>query len=222
MTNDMIKNLSKAVIYPLGNKAKGVECMFNPSEYTISKSNSYTPQKNTKGKNPVGDFLSVGSMELRLSLIFDTYKTGKDVTTTTNRLWEFMDPQEETRNKKSAKSEPIKVVFEWGGFKFVAVIKSITQQFTLFSREGTPVRAKVDVNFTQYEDPNDKRTKMTNPTSGGGPTDRIWKFVAGDRLDTIAEKVYSDTSKWRIIAEHNQLTNPLAVQPGTLLRIPED
>jgi nucleoid-associated protein YgaU len=115
---------------------------------------------------------------------------------------------------------PPEVAFEWGVFRFVAVITEMTQKFTLFKLDGTPVRAKVDVTFTQHKDVNDYPGQ--NPTSGGGPIQRIRQVIAGDRLDTIAFEVYGDATRWRNIAEHNQINNPLDLHPGQQLAIPMD
>ena len=121
---------------------------------------------------------------------------------------------------KGDKVAPPQVAFEWGVFRFVSYITNMTQKFTLFKHDGTPVRAKVNVTFTQYTDVEDY--KPQNPTSGGGPIERVWRVIAGDRLDTIAAEVYQDATKWRLIAEHNQIVNPLALRPGQQLSIPVD
>lgn len=45
----------------------------------------------------------------------------------------------------------------------------------------------------------------------------------GDRLDTLANQFYSDSSLWWIIASANNLHDaPFAVSDGTILRIPVD
>ncbi|MCP5099187.1 MAG: LysM peptidoglycan-binding domain-containing protein, partial [Chloroflexi bacterium] len=53
-----------------------------------------------------------------------------------------------------------------------------------------------------------------------GPKTQIWHVSAGDRLDTIAAKIYGDATKWRIIATRNQITDPLQLYPGQQLTIP--
>ncbi|MBR0258488.1 MAG: LysM peptidoglycan-binding domain-containing protein [Synergistaceae bacterium] len=40
------------------------------------------------------------------------------------------------------------------------------------------------------------------------------------RIDLIAWKYYRDVSLWWIIAEFNNISNPLEILPGTTLRIP--
>jgi hypothetical protein len=88
--------LQKAKIYEVDKdgKSKGepVTCMFNPAEYTVSKSNSFNEKANPKGNAPNSEFATVGSQKLKLSLTFDTYEAGKDVSEVTRKLWEFMKP----------------------------------------------------------------------------------------------------------------------------------
>lgn len=223
---DAFKKPQRAVIYAVKDdfnevndpKLPPVKCMFNPAEYKISKTNSYKENLSTEGTTPTTQFVSVGPQSLNLSLTFDSYEQGTDVNKLTGGLWKFMEPNKVTVNNGVKKNEPYQVAFEWSSFRFVAFITSLTQSYTLFTHEGVPVRAKVDVVFTQYADMEDY--PPTNPTSGGGAVEQTWKVVAGDRLDTIAAEVYRDATQWRKIAEHNQLTNPLALRPGQVLRIP--
>jgi hypothetical protein len=197
-----------------------VHCMFNPTEYSVSKTNQFKEIQRQRGGAAPAEFQSVGSQTLKLNLMFDTYEEGKDVSKLTRDLWLFMKPKERSESRQKPKGDPIQVAFEWGVFRFVAYITSITQQFTLFTHEGVPVRAKVDVSFTQYKDLEDYHEISTNPTSGGGEIEQIWVVKAGDRIDGIAAKVYEQATQWRRIAEHNHLTNPLALRPGQILRIP--
>jgi nucleoid-associated protein YgaU len=227
MPESLLTDLVRAKIYEVdqdGNEMGGmaVPCMFNPTEYTVSKQNQYKENKTQKGNTSGAEFASVGSQSLKLSLMFDTYEAGTDVSEETRKLWKFMQPKERSGNNQNSKDEPVQVVFEWGVFRFVAYITNLTQRFTLFTHEGVPVRAKVDVDFTQYNDVEDYQERKQNPTSGGGEAEQIWKIIAGDRLDNIAAKVYRDATQWRRIADYNQLKNPLALRPGQTLRIPLD
>jgi hypothetical protein len=217
-------NLASARIYQVDKDGEpaglSVTCMFNPFEYTVSKSNSFSEKQKHASDTPQGEFFKSGAQTLKLNLIFDTYETGEDVSQKTNKLWKFMMTKTQKKGKKEEKKEPPQVAFEWGVFKFVSHITNMTQKFTLFTNDGTPVRAKVDVTFTQYTDVNDYPNQ--NPTSGGGPIERMWRVVAGDRLDTIAAEVYHDATRWRVIAKHNGIVNPLALRPGQRLIIPVD
>lgn len=196
-----------------------VFCMFNPYEYSVSKQNTYSEKPKNRSNSPAFDFKKAGPQTLKLSLFFDTYESGEDVSNTTNQLWAFMQPKDSRANPQ--KKEPPRVAFNWGSFRFAAVITSMTQKFTLFQANGTPVRAKVDVTFTQHKDVEDYRNSPQNPTSGGGPIMRTWHIVNGDRLDNIAARIYGDATLWRLIAEYNNIDNPLSLRPGKKILIPE-
>jgi nucleoid-associated protein YgaU len=47
-----------------------------------------------------------------------------------------------------------------------------------------------------------------------------YRVNEGDRIDLIAEQFLGSPSKWRIIADENDLGNPHAIEEGALLRIP--
>ena len=216
-----VSGLETAVIYEAdesGNKiGNEVPCMFNPYEYTVSKQNSYSEKPRNQSETPAFDFKKAGAQTLKLSLTFDTYESGEDVSTKTRKLWYFMKPK--PAKSDPDKKEPPRVAFEWGSFRFAAVVTSMTQKFTLFTKSGTPVRAKVDVTFTQHND--EVEDYPQNPTSGGGPILRTWQIIRGDRLDNIAAEVYGDATQWRTIAEYNHVDNPLALLPGQEIIIPE-
>ena len=42
----------------------------------------------------------------------------------------------------------------------------------------------------------------------------------GDTLSGIAGEKYDDPAMWRVIAEENDIDNPLDLEPGTVLVIP--
>lgn len=195
-----------------------VLCTFNPFEYTVSKTNTYSEESRNQSDVPQMTFKKAGSQTLKLALTFDTYESGEDVSLTTNKLWYYMQPK--TPPSGGDRKEPPSVAFLWGVFRFVAVITAMTQKFTLFQPNGTPVRAKVDVTFTQHNDVNDYPAQ--NPTSGGDQILRTWDVTRGDRLDTIAAAIYGDATKWRQIAEYNNLDNPLTLQPGQTIIIPQE
>lgn len=193
-----------------------VTCMFNPFEYTVSKSNTFSEPNAANGKNqPDAEFSQASAQRLKLNLLFDAYEAGGDVRQQTDKLWKLMEVQPRPGRDKGS---PPAVAFQWGSFYFVAYITTMTQKFTLFNKDGVPVRAHVDVEFTQYIDEADYPPQ--NPSSGGGEVERAWQVIGADRLDNIAADVYGDAARWRQIAQFNGIVNPLALQPGQSLLIP--
>ncbi|MCU0520138.1 MAG: LysM peptidoglycan-binding domain-containing protein [Anaerolineae bacterium] len=219
-------NLQAARIYEVDDagEEKGggvsVDCMFNPFEYTVTKTNTYKQERQNRSDVPSFEFEKAGPQALKLTLVFDTYESDEDVSLKTNQLWKLMESKTRREGNRNRKVPPPEVAFEWGVFRFVAVVTNMTQRFTLFKPDGTPVRASVEVTFTQHKDLEDYPSQ--NPTSGGGDIERVWRVTAGDRLDTIAYAVYGDAARWRAIADYNHLDDPLALRAGQPLIIPSE
>jgi len=223
-------NIDKAGRFKLKDvvqSAGGIEvaCMFNPYEYTVTKSNSFAELESANGGNsPRAQFQKAGPQTLQLRLLFDTYGSwqGKEeftsVTEHTNKLWQLMAVKTKQGNNPQDKDSPPLVAFIWGKLYFVAYITQMTQKFTLFAHDGTPVRAEVELTFTQYVDLDDYPSQ--NPTSGGGPIARVWRVSGSDRIDTIAAQVYGNAAQWRLIAQYNKLDNPTQLRPGQQLLVP--
>jgi hypothetical protein len=235
--------MKTAVIYKLNKQGVHIEppikCMFNPTEYKISKSNSWTPGKG-KGLNlPSVDFGNGGAEMLTMQLFFDTYsidKDGKPYTDEdgkpfdvrevyTNKILNLMLVDDKLTDDKNKKGRPPYVRFVWGKtWVFTAVITQINQQFTLFLGDGTPVRATLDVTFQQVQrDSKGEATREyppTNPTSGGTGGERVWTVREGDSLALIAYQEYGDATRWRPIAAQNRLSEVRQLRPGMVLEIP--
>lgn len=228
MTNPTTAGLVKAMIIEaeesgatIKKKEGGISipCMFNPEDYTIAQSNTYQVVYENGSDVPKMEFSGAGERSLKLNtLYFDTYESKKDVTQITRKLFALMKPSVEYQHENETKKRPSPVIFRWGMFKFFAVITTCSQKFTMFLQNGLPVRAEVQVEFKQH-----LKTDMylpQNPTSGGGPVERIWQVKAGDRLDLIAAQVYRDATIWRLIADRNQIVDPMSLRAGQNLRIP--
>jgi len=197
-----------------------VECMFNPTEYSFSKQAEWK-EKSRRGQNvPHLEFSGGKPTELKLQLFFDTYEAGEDVRQRyTNALWKLAMVDSNLSDSKTKKSRPPKCEFRWGTtWSFKAVVTQISQKFTLFLPDGTPVRATLDVTMKQIED--EGLYPRQNPTSGSGEGHRVHTVRQGERLDWIATQEYGDPNMWRFIAEENGIDNPFELRPGTLLRLP--
>lgn len=218
-----VTSLAKAIIINIDKPVSiPVKCMFNPKEYSLNKSNRWF-QGQAAGRNvPQTEFISGEAATMSMQLFFDTYDSGLDVRDLyTRHLWNMMMVDQTLRDPRTMKARPPRVRFIWGkSWSFDAVITSMKQQFTLFTDMGFPVRAMVDITFQQIKDPGSAR--MQNPTSGGEGGERVYVVTAGDTLAWIAFKEYGDSTKWRLIADANKLTNLRKLAPGTVLVIPND
>lgn len=202
-----------------------VHFMFNPAELTITKANDWGPADGKgdsgKGKNiPIIVFKKGGAQRLKLQLFFDTYEQKEDVRKAyTNLIWKMMMIDESTVNNKSQKGEPPKVEFKWGEISFIGIIKDISQKFTMFLEDGTPVRTTVDISLEQVTD----EYSYPSQRPGDPPPSTRDAVIAtlGARLDAIAAEKTGNAANYRQVAEANNIDNPKKIAPGTNLTIPK-
>lgn len=213
-------SLAKAVIINLDQNSQRIECLFNPGEYTFTKQNAWVPGGSAGRDMPQLEFESGRPATLQMQLFFDTYAEQADVRERyTDGIWRLMMVEQKLMDPKTGKARPPMVRFQWGrSWSFDAVITTITQRFTLFLSDGTPVRATLDVTFQQVKDTG--QLKPQNPTSGGTGGERVWTVSSGDSLLSIAYEVYGDPGKWRLIADANRLTEVRSLPAGLVLEIP--
>src|SRR5215213_2226160 len=191
-----MSNLEPALIVKLDKAGKTsgppIKVMFRPKELNISKQNNWQASNSPKTNAPKFEFKGGGAETLKLQLFFDTYIDKEDVREKyTTAIYRLMRIDEESRDKKTKKGRPPTVRFQWGKtVGFNAVITNISQRFSLFLPDGTPVRAVLDVSFQEVEED----YKKQNPTSGGVGGERHWLVKVGDTLAFIAFNEYGDSN----------------------------
>lgn len=210
----------KAFLEIEGNSAT-VPCMFNPAEFSVSRANSWHGESLAGQGVPSLQYRGAQSGSMSLSLTFDTTDTGDAVTKHTGRILTLMDvdPSLPGTDPQSNNARPPYVIFHWGNMhSFKAVVASLNLQFVYFSSTGIPLRAKVDLALTQYEESN--AFGPQNPTSGTPQPHRVHRVQPGETLDRIAARYYGDPTRWRQIASANGIVDPLALRNGSLLSVP--
>ena len=95
----------------------------------------------------------------------------------------------------------------------MGVVSDLRQNFTLFSNDGRPLRAMVNVQFREYLD-------IERDQIETDPEVSTYVVQRGDTISSIATAVYGDPTRWRAIAQINGLTNPRRIEAGTVLNIP--
>lgn len=112
---------------------------FNPKELQVEKSATWQSMNETKDE-PRGMFGPATPATLAVTLLFDTYekKTSvyKDYVAHLERLVHVISSQT---------IRPPMCIFIWGKFCFPGVIESLSQKYTMFIADGTPVRCEVSL-----------------------------------------------------------------------------
>jgi nucleoid-associated protein YgaU len=198
---------------------KELRFMFNPTEYTVSKSAKWTRPTTSSAKSATKpEFGGAQPQAVSMEVFFDDFEAKGDVATRVQTLLDWTKPTKVSVNKKQP-SPPI-LAFEWGtnpalaGFR--GFLKSVTAKYTLFKQDGTPVRATAQI--AMEEVPTDP--KGQNPTSGTIDSRRTHLINEGDSLHSIAFQEYGDPRLWRSLATYNGIDDPLRVRPGTRILLP--
>jgi phage tail protein X len=203
-----------------------IQVLFNPTEYTITKTNTWN-FKQVKGKSlPPASFGGGNPREISLSLLLDvTLLDGKSVLDITNKLFKMMDVPS-GQGAGGASSAPAFVTFRWGAVDtFKAVCTSLTVAYQLFQPNGVPLRADVKLQLKQAGEASTASSGSANAAQN--PTTRqrgglgVHTVRDGDTLPSIAYRTYGDATKWRVIAEINGVDNPLHLRRGLALTLPE-
>jgi nucleoid-associated protein YgaU len=197
-----------------------IPCWFNPTQYSISKANTWNvkPPVGKKKGPPKAQFGGGQPKELSLDLLFDASDSSRDIRREiVNKLFEMMEANEQFADAKHKKSaRPPTITFTWGEQVLEAVAKSLSVQYTLFNPDGKPIRAAVKLALLEVPTGG---LEGQNPTTRGEVL-RTHLVKDGDTLPSIAHAAYHDPTQWRVIAEANGIDDPLAVHRGQSLAIP--
>ena len=203
-------------------KNEVIKFLFNPADLTLTKSATWNAAENKGGNAPELRFSAGQSGTLALSITLDTTDTGEDVTYHTNKLLDLLkvDMSLAGSDKNRNKGRPPWVEFHWGPLhSFRAVVERLQIKFTYFAADGMPLRAKADLALKQYAD--EAVQPLQNPTSHTPSLQTVHRLSHGETLDRLAARHYADPTRWRLIAEANDIVDPLGLHPGDLLVIPE-
>jgi Contractile injection system tube protein/LysM domain len=216
--------LEKLEMTPLDQKgakvaARRFKVMFNPTTYSISSSVTWEPQASRELNVPPLTYGGGASRTLTLELFYDVTEPIDgaridDVREETNKVVTL------ARKDRDLGRPPV-VAIEWGAapltgsdFPFIGVVSALTQNFTLFNADGTPVRADLNVTFTEFASPEIEQRKL-DPEF----TTRV--VTRGDTLSGIAAELYGDPALWRVIARANRLDDPRQLEIGRRLQVPK-
>jgi hypothetical protein len=226
---DMIKIVATEVDITLEGKIASDgprEGLFNPTTYSVAKTTEWkeTP---IRGYNaPALQFDRGASKVVSMSLLFDTFEAGKDVRSGENGTDNLARLAEVIDSSKPQKDRPPLIELFWGDKAIGSpqpcswVLTSYTLRFTLFAPVGggvVPVRAVADVSFKEYVP---RKTQAKNPPRSSPDKAKLHTVVEGDTLWGLAAIEYGDPTKWRPIADANQIRDPRTLETGRQILIP--
>jgi nucleoid-associated protein YgaU len=184
---------------------------FNPTQYVIEKGNNFAEVPIPGLESPPLQFIRGNAEKLTTELLLDTSDTLVDVRLMyTNQLRALLDVQAELH------APPI-LRFVWDTQIFVGVIESMSFNFQLFTPEGIPLRAHLNLSLKEYRT---VEQQVAASPHNSTDVDKAYTVRRGDSLSAIAAATYDDPSAWREIARANGISDPRRLTPGRVLSVP--
>src|SRR5579863_3676769 len=207
-----------------------IDVCFNPKEYDLDKSVTYDQSKSFADA-PQPEFKAPVPMNLSVTLQFDSYEERVSVRDKWVRRIEKLTMMGVVELKKNATADdkknarPPMILFVWGRFSFQGVVTKLTQKYTMFLSDGTPVRAECDLTIQNVA--NRDIDTGTSLSFNANPSTRTVSVGPNDRIDLIAAKELGDAGRWAEIAAFNDIVDPGNIagsdgQRKTSLTLPED
>lgn len=212
--------LEKAVVT---NTVTGVRIpvQFNPEEYTLQRDIHYAQAAIPGLSAPILQFVSGNLQTLDMELFLDSYEQHKVGSTEVNAAQSdvrvLVAQVTDLMSIEPTTHAPPVLLFTWGSLAFTCVLSRATQKYTMFLPDGTPVRARLNVSFSEYRNIDLEAKEVKRETSDYSKRHVV---TQGETLSAIAGVEYGDPRLWRVIAIANQLQRARDLAPGLALLLP--
>jgi hypothetical protein len=190
-------------------------------------------------------FTGAGRTELLLDLLFDVTLAGSSIATEDVR--ELTRPLVELAEGSAGNdgyTEPPVVRFVWGKYwNIPGVVTAVAERLEYFTAQGAPRRSWLRMRFVRVAESSEAgqgpprqltipqlserleippEQLLVHEVVGAGRSEETEGGPGGstERLEEIAHRIYGDPRYWRLIANFNNVDNPLEVVAGRLLRVP--
>jgi hypothetical protein len=185
------------------------QVMYNPDELRLEQGNNFAEVGIPGLDAPPVQYVRGKARTLAMDLFFDSYEADQDVRTHTGPLVKLLDKEPLT------KAPPV-LLFSMGQFNFQCVLVDAAQRFTMFRRDGTPVRSTIAARFQEFVR---VEIEIEHGLFVGPPT--LHNVVRSETASAIAAAVLGDPARWREVAEANGLDDPLNIPSGITLQVPQ-
>ncbi|MEU8003881.1 hypothetical protein AB0B66_22215 [Catellatospora sp. NPDC049111] len=197
-----------------------IDCLVNPETLVVRRLAGVRPAALPgavvgTGVDDALLFTGGGRTELVLDLLFDVDLVEQahrpdDVRRLTGRLWQLAE---------NGQGRPPLVRLVWGKtWNLPGVVVNVAERLDAIDATGTPRRSWLRLKLVRSEG---------EPAAPPAPTAASAVQATGDgsdgggaRFDLLAAEALGDPTRWRELAEHNGIDNPLAVRAGSVLGVP--
>lgn len=191
-----------------------VVALFNPNQINLQKSVNWRLVPAAERDVPAAQFTYGDPTTLTMDLFFDTFEASTDVRAYTQQIVALTTVEDHGNIHR-----PPICQLSWGQFGvfFQGVMQNLSQRFTLFKADGTPLRATLGCTFQEWRSDEEEARRQKKESVDVAKSHVVRR---GETLSSIAGQVYHDPQRWRPIADANRIDNPRMLSPGQVLTIP--
>jgi hypothetical protein len=184
--------------------------LFNPEEYSLNRENNFAQAAIPGRMAPLLQYAHGNLQTLEMELLFDTFEQLSDVRQQTTKLTNLLNVTPSTH-------APPVLLFVWGSLRFQCVLARANQKFIMFLPSGIPVRARVQVSFSEFSNSSFEAKEVKRETAN---FTKLHVVSQGETLSGIAGQVYGDPTNWRPLAIFNAIDDPAMLPAGLHLAVP--
>ena len=192
-----------------------VNVMINPSSISHTHNINYSQEQAPDTIGPENKFKNIGPESVSFELVFDGTGATGEIRNVNDEIEKF---KKATYYYQGDQHEPPFVTLQWGkAFEFSGRLTSLNIVHSLFSPDGTSIRAKAQVTFQNALDP---ETQSKLKTKSSPDLSHVVTVKTGDNLPMLCEKIYGDSGYYLQVARINDLVNFRNLEPGAELVFP--
>ena len=200
--------------------SRRIDIWFNPTTLALTNSARWHKPATPKGKEAPLTYLGGQEQALSLKFLFhaEGMRKGADVKAKIEQLRELLKPVDQ-KIPGVERDRPPTVEFVWGSWTSEpSVVTEVAVTTELFDEDGLPLRAWVALKMSKSL--TGPAEAPTNPTTKGTRRRRGHQVAPGENIALIAHEHFRTPTRWKEIAEMNDLDDPLRVQAPRLLIVP--
>jgi nucleoid-associated protein YgaU len=187
---------------------------YNPAQLTINKSVNWNGLSVNGTNLQSKQFASGNAKTISISnILFDSTVMGE-----MNVYEEYIEYLEQMTLVQQFEKElrPPLLTLSWGkgNYFFDCVLTTLNYDFTMFNKEGVPIRAIVSLTFEEIDIGNSTKKEKSKKAM------KSYTIRSDDTLQKIAQSELGNSNQWKIIAIANGIDNPMNLTVGQQLQIP--
>ncbi|HTR00578.1 MAG TPA: LysM peptidoglycan-binding domain-containing protein [Candidatus Acidoferrum sp.] len=190
--------------------------MLNPESLKWDRNIAYNEQQSLDSSKSSSKYKETPAETLSFDIIIDC--TGVVDDSRIDLQEEIDGLKKVTYDYNSDIHRPNFVTITWGSsLTFQGILKSFDTTYTLFKPDGTPLRAKISLNFSSYMAP---ATAAKKEGKNSPDLTHLVTVKGGDTLPQLSARVFGTSRYYVQLAQFNRLDKFRQLKPGQVLTFP--